>query len=175
MSDSPKNEIHACILAGGLSSRMGEEKAGMMLGRRTLLQIAERKVADWPCMIIREDVVPRCGPIGGIITGFAQCEAERILFLPCDMPFVSSGLLQDLANEAGACADQDGLAGFPMVISRSAEPTIRELHARDEYSLQRLVRELDLKRVACADPGRELFNINTPEDFEKAKRISEAG
>lgn len=176
MSQDQKNEIeaiHACILAGGLSSRMGEDKSGLRLGGRTLLEIAQAKVAalGWECSVIREDIVPRCGPLGGIITGCAKCEAGRILFLPCDMPFVSMELLHRLCAEEGACADQDGLAGFPLLISRKAEKAIIDLHARGEYSLQTLVRELALARVECADPKTELFNINTPEDFETAKRL----
>ncbi len=171
--------LHACILAGGLSSRIGKDKAGLLLEGRTLLDTAIAKAAGLgiPTTVIREDIVDRCGPLGGIITGFAQCEARQILFLPCDMPFVSTEILQAVIagaghNPHGACAADGDLAGFPITLNRAAEPAISEQHRRRQFSLQKLVKRLDLARVCSRDPKRELFNINTADDFQAAGRFA---
>src|SRR5689334_13117942 len=85
-----------CILAGGLSRRMGLDKSRLKLGRRTLLGHirAEAKRTGLPVRVIRRDCVPRCGPLGGIFTALKSTRAEWVLFLACDMPFVSGELMK---------------------------------------------------------------------------------
>jgi hypothetical protein len=64
----PFPECEICILAGGLSSRMGRNKAALRIGRRTLLGVVRDNARrlDLPVRVIRRDLVPRCGPLGGI-------------------------------------------------------------------------------------------------------------
>src|SRR5262245_50591350 len=87
-----------CILAGGLSSRMGRDKASLRLGRRTLLGHI-RAIASGlglPVRVLRDDAVPRCGPLGGLYTALQSGTHEAELFLACDMPLVSRELLEKL-------------------------------------------------------------------------------
>lgn len=181
LSSMASADTHACILAGGRSARMGRDKTGARLGNRTLLEIARARVTELklPCAVIREDIVPKCGPLGGILTAFAQCDAERILLLPCDMPFVSAGLIAEVlraagGSEFGAGAFHDGLFCFPLCLGRAAEPLVLQQHAAARYSLQELARRLRLSPVTAADPARELFNINTEADLRKAERLLSA-
>ena len=92
--------IEACILAGGLSSRMGTDKARLRLGRKTLLGHvrAAARAAGLPLRVIRRDIVPRCGPLGGVYTALRSTRAEAVMFLSCDMPFVTGELLQRLLS-----------------------------------------------------------------------------
>src|SRR5687768_9364883 len=85
-----------CILAGGLSTRMGSAKARMRLGRRSLLGHVWRTAEGLgvPVRIIRKDLVPRCGPLGGIYTGLKTSANDAEVFLSCDMPFVTDDLLR---------------------------------------------------------------------------------
>src|SRR5580765_479919 len=91
-----------CILAGGLSSRMGQDKSRLRLGGRTLLARirATAKTIGLPHRIIRRDLVTQCGPLGGLFTALVTSRADAILFLSCDMPFVSAGLLEMLVRKA---------------------------------------------------------------------------
>ncbi|MBI3255114.1 MAG: NTP transferase domain-containing protein, partial [Nitrosarchaeum sp.] len=34
--------------------------------------------------------VPRCGPLGGILTGLRSAKTEAVLFLACDMPLITT-------------------------------------------------------------------------------------
>src|ERR1043166_3834880 len=94
-----KTEI--AILGGGLSSRMGRDKGRIKLGSEPLLDRATRIAASTglPVKVIRKDLVERCGPLGGVVTAFTQSESEAIVFLACDMPFVSAELIQRLVAE----------------------------------------------------------------------------
>jgi len=165
-----------CVLAGGRSSRMGRDKAAIRLGERTLLEIVEEsaRAVGYPVSVIREDVVASCGPLGGILTGFERFAETRLVFLSCDMPFVTGGLLRELAAGAGSTfVEQDGRVGFPFQIARGDLEVVRRRHAAGEFSLQGLARELGGIRLQCADPERELFNINTPEELEAARVMLE--
>jgi len=103
-SMSPVNmrRFEICILAGGLSSRMGRDKSRLRLGGRTLLAHvrATAKMIGLPHRIIRRDLVAHCGPLGGLYTALVTSRADATLFLSCDMPFVSAGLLEMLVRKA---------------------------------------------------------------------------
>ena len=44
-SDKKKSEISAIILCGGKSTRMGKDKAGLLIGKKTFLQQIEEHVS----------------------------------------------------------------------------------------------------------------------------------
>jgi len=112
--------IEAVILAGGLSSRMGEEKSQLRLGRRTLLGYARLLAAELnlPCRVLRVDRLPGLGPLGGIESALRRTKADRVLFLSCDMPFLQPDLVEQLlAVDAPAVfATAHGKVGFPFCL-----------------------------------------------------------
>ena len=95
--------VEVFILAGGLSARMGRNKARLRLRGRTLLAWvrAAARATGWPVRVIRRDLVPRCGPLGGVWTALRRSRAERLVFLSCDMPFVTPELIRAVAQRKG--------------------------------------------------------------------------
>jgi molybdopterin-guanine dinucleotide biosynthesis protein A len=173
--DSKVGEIS--ILAGGASTRMGWDKASLRLGRRTLLGHVRANAQDsgWPCRVIRRDLVPGCGPLGGVYTALATSRAEAVLFLSCDMPFVSGTLLKSLIRRLGArksalFVKKNGWVGFPFLLRRATLPVVERLLAAKLLSLQNLARALRAQTVRLTPrQRRHLVNINTPEDWGKAQ------
>src|SRR5687768_5753928 len=96
-------KVGICILAGGLSSRFGRDKSRVRFGRRTMLSVirATAQELDLPVRVIRHDRVPRCGPLGGILTGLESTRADAVLFLACDMPLVTAELLRKMIEASG--------------------------------------------------------------------------
>src|SRR5258705_5123572 len=134
-----------CILAGGLSARMGREKARIRLGRRTLLghvrNTAQKLGID--VRVIRKDLVPRCGPLGGIYSGLKTSRHAAEVFLSCDMPFVTPELLRRIVRAAGPMfVEHDGLAGFPLMLSTENLGMIQNEIRAGRLSLQNLARRL---------------------------------
>jgi molybdopterin-guanine dinucleotide biosynthesis protein A len=172
--------IEACILAGGLSARMGRDKARLRIGGRTLLAHvrATLRKCGLPTRVIRRDIVARCGPLGGIYTALATTRAEAVLFLACDMPFVSSGLIDRIirrsrAGKMAAFAATGRLCGFPFLLPRESIKTVESVRRARNYSLQWLARATRAKRVRAKET--ELFNVNTRDDFARARiRFSNA-
>ena len=118
-------EVSGFVLAGGSSRRMGRPKAGLVLGRETMLdrQIRLlRAVSRTVCVVgpdagsvgvepvIRSPVPPGVqfvsdalagrGPLGGIYTGLLHTRTEFDLFIGCDLPFLDARLLRTLCDRA---------------------------------------------------------------------------
>ena len=98
------------VLAGGRSTRMGQDKALLTLGGEPLVKRAVRKLS----MVCAEvaiaggaenlmqfgRVIPDessgCGPLAGIVAALEQSSFEWNLFLAVDAPFVPVSVLKAL-------------------------------------------------------------------------------
>ena len=170
------------ILAGGASSRMGRDKARLSLDGRSLLAHvrAAARSLDYPVRIIRRDRIGRCGPLGGIYTALRSSRSGAELFLACDMPFISPGLLRRIARSLRV-RDQASFAvvgrrtGFPFVIRSEAAPIVKRQILRGQLSVHALARVLKARRIMARPAEKQsLFNINTPEEFAAATQRSSA-
>ncbi len=169
--------VEACVLAGGQSRRMGRAKSSVRVAGKSMLTWVRRaaEAAGLPTRIIREDVIPRCGPIGGIYTALKTSPAKAVLFLPCDMPFLSAGLITALISAFGraraVCVSVDGRVNFPLMLRTEDLRVVERLITQKKFSIHELVRSLrGRKLLAPSERADQLFNINTPEDLLAAKK-----
>jgi len=152
---------------------MGRYKSLLRLGRRTLLgwSLAAAKSTRLPVRIIRRDSVPRCGPLGGIYTALNRTKADAIVFLACDMPFITPELINLLIEKlapsrSGVFVRSKAELGFPFILRRQALPTVARRIERHQFSLQQLATALKAKAVTLPRAwASQLQNINTKEDF----------
>lgn len=103
----------AIILAGGKSSRMGEDKALLPVGDRTLIARMVDALRDHfedlilvtnhperfmaiPELRLVSDVHPGEGPLGGIYSGLLASRGRHNLIVSCDLPFLNHLLLDYL-------------------------------------------------------------------------------
>lgn len=168
-----------CILAGGLSRRMGRDKSRLRVGCRTLLgQIrTEASRLGLPVRVIRRDAVPRCGPLGGVYTALKTTRADAVMYLACDMPFVTATLLRAVRRRFGLCHDAlfvslAGQVGFPFVLRRDALAAVKNQIEQEKFSLHELTRALKAKTM-CVPPRwrAQLRNVNTPDEWERVIRL----
>jgi molybdopterin-guanine dinucleotide biosynthesis protein A len=171
----------ACILAGGLSSRMGRDKSRLRLKGKTLLWHVRTAAlaAGLPVRIIRRDLVPGCGPLGGVHTGLRTSQAELVLFLSCDMPFVTAALLNELLDHVTPKRNAVFLlhkaVGFPFVLRRKLLPHVEELLALNEFALHTLAKKI--KAASFRLPASQeilALNVNTPDDYRLATQHLES-
>lgn len=190
------------VLAGGRSSRMGSDKALLVLGQQNLLQLAlekARALGVWPVIVgardkyaqygeVIEDVIPGCGPLSGIHAALCATQTEFNLILSVDMPLMTAEFLRWLLQVARA---SDEMAIVPQAEGRN-QPlcTVYKTAARDvvenalqlgEYKVNRLFALLPTRFVAesewfGAGFSPNIFrNINTPGEFEAlAGEVTEA-
>ena len=171
----------AVILAGGDSSRMGRDKSRIRLGRRTLLGHSKAALQSLGLKprVVAADRQPGLGPLGGIDSALSLARHSRILFIGCDMPFLSGKLidlffLMATAGKGAMFTQHKKGVGFPFMLSQSDRPIIEKQISKGELSLQRLAKTLKARTwKPSVDHLPELFNINTPSDLAEAKRTWE--
>jgi molybdopterin-guanine dinucleotide biosynthesis protein A len=167
---------------------MGRDKASVRLGRRTLLGHARAaaRALGLPIRVIRRDLVPRCGPIGGVFTALVTTRAAAVIFLSCDMPLVTPALLGRLISTAQMeleapdaravfTTSSEG-AGFPFLIRRALRPQVERQIERGRFSLQKLARALRARRVRPTHAqSAQLANLNTPAELAAVRLRLAAG
>lgn len=101
-------DVAGYVLAGGRSTRMGQDKALLQLAGVPLVQHAVRKlrsVVTEVCILSsRPDLAPfaplvsdlreNCGPLGGIEAALANTRRQWVLMMPVDTPFFPAALLR---------------------------------------------------------------------------------
>jgi len=166
----------AVILAGGKSSRLGSDKSRIRLGRRTLLghTKAALQSAGFKPKVLDTDRQPGLGPVGGIDTALRSARHSRLLFVGCDMPFVSGELIEFFfhaatSGEGAMFTQHERGVGFPFMLLREEMPVVEKQIAKGELSLQRLAKRLKARSwQPPANRVEELFNINTAADLAEA-------
>jgi molybdopterin-guanine dinucleotide biosynthesis protein A len=168
-----------CILAGGLSRRMGRSKARLRLGNRTMLGQIKlmAKATGWPVRIIQRDLLPCLGPVGGIHAALATSRTDAIVFLACDMPFVEADLIEQIIETWRRGSDavftkSKSRVGFPFLLSRVDLEVLTSNILEGGCSLQFLAKTL--KGTLLRSPQKwknQLLNVNTPPEWEGAKRL----
>lgn len=181
------------VLAGGRSSRLGRDKATLVVGGRTLAQraadllggicaevlVADRERGVVPGLRSVEDG-PGRGPAAGLL-GAARCAPGRpLLALACDLPRVPAALLGALARLAARRRADLALPRTPRgpeplaaVYGPKALAALVEQVAAGEHALVSLLGRTDLTvafldgeaLAAFGDPADLFRNVNTPEDL----------
>ena len=182
------------VLAGGQSSRMGRDKAGLPWGDSTLLRTVLDRLAPVCAELIVVSNTPRpeldglgvrltadaflgCGPLGGIHAGLTAASNPYSFVTACDMPFLNTDAVAHIAASAAGGFDAavpwiDGYYHPLHAVYRvSCLPLIERMLAEGNYRVLDFYPAIRLRRVtedeiARFDPAlATLRNINTPEDL----------
>lgn len=167
-------KIAGVVLAGGRSSRMGQDKALLDYNGQLLLDhmIGLLKQAGLHDIYVSGDFegyrcipdhAPHEGPAFAIYDVLKALEAyDGILFVPVDMPLLHTRALRILlSQESGAF-----FAGFPLPAYIAKPCPIKR-----EKSVKALLKNLDVPSIFL--PSEFEFcmaNMNTPEEWDEARR-----
>lgn len=184
------NNTVAIILAAGKSKRLGEPKALIKLGEKTLIQFIIERLkrlnlktivvtnsnlvnqiknsikSDKITIIIPENTDYRTG---NLIAGLANIKTpERILVVPIDRPGWSLKTVKKLLSMNETCCPEfKGKGGHPLLICNSDIETL--INASRDTPLNSL---FETKRITVDDPELHL-NIDTKKDVVKLNRYFE--
>lgn len=186
------NKVTGIILAGGKSSRMGRNKAMLMLqGKylyRHVLETMQKVVPhilissnaalapDETCKII-PDLFPEKGPMGGLYSVMQASDSEVFLVLSCDTPFVPATLLKQLletpCTQALVPVYKQALFPFPGVYKRSILPMLSQHLENDDLKMKLFLKNIRAQEYVIEEgifaKEQTMFtNINTPEDYTQA-------
>ncbi|WP_169084428.1 molybdenum cofactor guanylyltransferase [Paenibacillus sp. PL91] len=191
-----KHPIHSLLLAGGLSSRMGTDKALLLIeGKPLLCLLVEQLRALTEHVILsvgsseREaiyrgilgdmgesvsfalDRYPGCGPLSGLHAGLSAVTEGYVFVMACDMPQLSEELLTQLMGHLESGADVIHASGQPFhaLYHTRAVPQIAMALDEQDFRVMRLLGRLQTVVVSpLAIGGKAIFtNLNTPDDYSK--------
>ncbi len=188
------------IQAGGMSSRMGEDKAlKPFLGRPLIQHVIERlmpiadelivttnRPTEYEFLDLRlvPDLKPGRGALGGLYTAIASAASPLVAVVACDMPFASpmlfEGALKLMVEEAAdvviAQTDEGYEPLHALYRRETCLPAIESAIDADQWKViswfpQVKVRMLTSDEVRSFDPsGLCFWNLNTPEEFIEAEQ-----
>ena len=185
-------KLTGLLLAGGLSSRMGHDKATLLIDDQPLwarqmavlrqlrpeaIFISARVAPDWapPDAKVLLDFPPSRGPLSGIAAALAKLRGSHLLALGVDLVDMSSEHLAKLRDmtEPGRGViprHRDHLEPVAAIYPREAASLAQKALALQDVSLHsfagELLREGFLREYAVTPEEAGLYvNLNTPEDL----------
>jgi molybdopterin-guanine dinucleotide biosynthesis protein A len=180
------------ILAGGLSRRMGRDKAALPVGDETLIEHLARRLApvvdetiiaggserpNLPGVRVVDDRYAGLGPLAGMHAGFTAARHPFVWVVGCDLPDVEpalAALFRELAGGYEAVVPRvDGEPqGVCALYERALASRIDAMLVAGERRIKSLlatskVRYVGPEELRAVDPELRSFrNINTPADYQ---------
>jgi len=196
--------ITLAIQAGGLSSRMGQNKAllpfggmpliayianrGKVLTDDLLVTTNQEEAFDFLHLPLYPDRFAFRGALVGMHTALSAARRPIVAVIGCDMPFFSPSLLafqseqfKDHEIDAVIPRSKAGLEPLHGVYRR--EPCLKAIAAALENNIHSLMgwlkllklMEISEEQVRPFDPDfRAFINLNTPEEYQQAEALVRA-
>jgi len=194
-------DITGVILVGGKSSRMGQDKAFLQLDGKPLI---ERLLAvfrdcfsqtilvgdngqrfsnyDVPVVV---DIYPG-SPLGGIYSGLYHATTSYIFVASCDLAYPGSAVIRQICSlksgyDAVVPVLSHGYETLCAVYSKNCQPAMQAMLNGGNHRIFDLYPQINLRPVpydelASVDQdGRAFLSVNTPDEFEAAKKTRTGG
>lgn len=172
------------VLAGGLSSRMGRDKAMLSWHGRPLIehQIAVLEAVGVDAVRVSgnrpeyqgiADPVAQAGPLGGIAGIAAASDDAELLIVPVDMPRLQPALLQRLlaANSTGSTHFTGHVLPMRLRLDDTCRMALTELMADGDErarSLRALQERVGVSTLALdTDEEAQLIDCNTEQAWRE--------
>ena len=184
--------LGTAVLAGGKSSRMGQNKVLMEYQNRrfldricdelqgfdekTCISAASRGDYEDLGLPVVCDENREIGPMEGIRQILRHTSCDYVFICAGDMPFISGDLVRYMAEfissdyDCYCMVDEEHIHPLCAVYSKKVLPVIEELIAQGQYRLLQILRRVRTKYIrlesSCFDK-KQLRNINTREEYEQ--------
>lgn len=182
------------VLAGGLSSRMGSNKAQLLRDNKSRLSMLEfskqlLKNSGINQIVVSgdnydvPDQVKLSGPVGGILSVLSQYPSiKSLLILPVDLPLMTAKALTDLRLKGELSHKATYFEGhnIPLYLPNSSyvemflatafTKTMNSTNGKKKGpSIKALLNQVPHQAIKSSD-ANILFNTNTPEQWQQAKK-----
>ncbi len=185
------------ILAGGKSTRFGEDKCLLKIGENYIISnlisllkpycneiliSSNKEINIKGEYTIVADIIKNIGPLGGIYSCILQAKNEKSIVVSCDSPFLNDEILRKITSED---------ASYDITVykfNNKIQPISPGIYSKNflakaeyniknkKYKLQGIIKEsksriLDIEVFSINNPEKAFININTKEELIKAKII----
>lgn len=180
-----KDDITGVILAGGRSTRMGQDKSITRAAGKMLFEhIAERLRPMVGEIVINSNqnplvygqdfkVVPDitqnyAGPLAGMLAGLKAINTPWALFVPCDVPSFPLDLAEKFTAhrcQHAVIYAKDALRDHPALclMNKSIIPELESYLAKGERKVMFFFKQINSLPIIFDDP-QAFANLNTPAD-----------
>ena len=184
-------DIAAAVLIGGKSRRFGRDKVveplnGVMLVERVisilkplfseiaLIGHVRHVISGYK---IIPDIMPGCGPLGGIYTALVSSNNPYCFIFAADMPNLNMGLIRYMAGlkeKADIIIPQmpKGLEPLHAIYSKTAIPVIKDLLVKKDFKILNLIEQMKTEYIGYqsikdfGEPLKIFSNINSLSDID---------
>jgi molybdopterin-guanine dinucleotide biosynthesis protein A len=193
-----KKDLSVAILAGGKSTRFGEPKANAYLGHKTLIDnsVMIGELISTNILIIKHpqqelkqssiptigDIIPDCGPIGGIYTALENIETPWLGVLPCDMPFITPEIYeiifaQRTEDRPVVALSENGMESLVSIWPKSLSAELHKHITKKEFAINKLLKKFNAVQISMPETFTDyqpeyFFNVNYKKDLEDIDKIS---
>ncbi len=183
----------AVILAGGMSRRMGQDKAALPFGEQTMLahlvhlyqpyfdvtavSLNTPGRFDTAGAMEVVDRHPGDGPLAGLEAAFLDTGADVIFLTGTDLPLGDPKLAQHLlksldGHDVCLIRSHQGLEPLFAVYAASCLPVVQQALAQGRRSMFHMLQQVDTRELSMAeltgfDVQRILTNVNDPEAYAR--------
>lgn len=184
----------AVILAGGMSRRMGRDKAALPFGEETMLSHLVHTYQphfdvtavslntpgrfDTAGALEVVDRHPGDGPMAGLEAAFLDTGADVIFLTGTDLPFGDPALARHLVESLGEhdiCLIRSEKGPEPLfaVYSSACLPAMQKALSEGRRSMYGVIQQMDTLELPAEelhqfDIGHILSNVNDPEEYARA-------
>lgn len=181
------------ILAGGKNSRMNGNKKLFLeyegeLFYDRILEVFDMfdetyisvecdepyRQLDVPLVV---DQYKEIGPMGGIVSGLSQIDAEALCVAACDMPMVEKNVIKQLVKayeeHPVITVIQAGERLHPLlgIYPRKCLPIAKDLIEAGYYKMRGLLEQFGYQVVVVEEDAPSIYNVNTMEEYQKLKQL----
>lgn len=171
------------ILCGGKSSRMQSEKGLVLYKNKPFIEhiidavlpisnniqlITNSNDYDYLAYPKIKDVVVDKGPLGGIYSALYYSESEINLILSCDIPLISSEIVQELIDkhkanfDVAVLKDNDSIHPLIGIYSKKLIPIIKKAIDENELKMMRFIANVNGQFIPINDDKKNQFkNVNS--------------
>ena len=181
-----ESETSGVVLAGGLSRRLGRDKAVEPISGEPLIQrVISRlsQVSGQTVVVVNEparatalpipesatlavDIYPNKGSLGGIFTGLSAAVNDWAFVVSCDMPFLNTALLSHMSSL------REGFDVVAPLIGNRPEPTHALYHKVCLPHIRRRLEAGELKISGFFDEVRVRYVAEAELDRIDPERLS---
>lgn len=198
------SRLSACgaLMAGGRSIRMGTNKALLDWQGQPLIAHLAGRFAEWFSQVVIvtnspadysflglpmvSDRQPDLGPLAGLEAALRYSREPVVFCAACDMPFLNGDLIAHMVSlmpgyEAVVPRRDGRYETLHAAYGRACLPHVSACLDEGQYQVRAFFDRVRVRELAAADlapfgdPGRLLFNCNTPADLEQARRWAARG
>ncbi len=188
-----QSNITAFVLAGGKSSRMGQDKGLLHFEGKHLIEhvIDKLKPVVGSIIIISnqtgynhfgleviEDEIKNVGPAGGIYTALKYSKTDLNFITACDMPYINTEAIKfmiDQTEDFDICipSNQGQIEPLFGIYSKECLPIWEQSVLKGDYKLQNLMKPFKVKEINIdSNPlfdARIFTNLNSELDLKLLK------